>query len=50
MELNTLNPGTEKQILKAQKNEITEYFIYEKLSKTATETNNRSILKQIASE
>ena len=50
MELKTLNPATEKQILKAQKNEITEYFIYEKLSKTTRESNNKRILQQIASE
>ena len=50
MELKTLDPGTEKQLLKAQKNEITEHFIYEKLSTTAKESNNKRILKQIASE
>jgi len=50
MEFKTLNPRTAKQILKAQKNEITEHFIYEKLSKTSKESNNKKILKQIATE
>ncbi len=50
MELKTLNPGTEKQILKAQKNEITEYFIYERLSKTTKESKNKRILEQIAAD
>ncbi len=50
MNLKTLNPRIEKQLLKAQKNEITEHFIYEALSKTAKESKNKRILKQIASE
>ena len=50
MKLETKDTVTEKQILKAQKNEITEHFIYEKLSKTSKESNNKNILKQIATE
>ena len=50
MELLTLDPKTEKQLLKAQKNEITEHFIYEKLSKSAKEPHNKRVLKQIADE
>lgn len=50
MELKTLGPEIEKQLLKAQKNEITEHFIYEKLSKSAKEPHNKSVLKRIADE
>ena len=50
MERKTLHPEAEKQLLKAQKNEITEHFIYEKLSATAKESKNKSTLKKIAEE
>lgn len=50
MELKTLEPGIEKQLLKAQRNEITEHFIYEKLSKSAKEPHNKRVLKRIADE
>ena len=42
----------EKQIkekfITAQRNEITEYFIYQKLSRSVKETHNRDILKHIS--
>ncbi|MEM2816317.1 MAG: VIT1/CCC1 transporter family protein [Candidatus Bathyarchaeia archaeon] len=43
-----LNKEVEKVILDAQKNEITEHFIYKKLSQTAKESNNREVLSHIA--
>lgn len=39
-----------KKILVAQKSEITEYFIYEGLSRTIKDSQNRELLKSIASD
>jgi VIT1/CCC1 family predicted Fe2+/Mn2+ transporter len=50
MEQKTLDPGLEKKLLKAQKNEITQYHVYEKLSKSAREPHNKSVLRRIADE
>ncbi|MFB0525200.1 MAG: VIT1/CCC1 family protein, partial [Phycisphaerae bacterium] len=50
MELKNLDPGIHKQLLKAQKNEITGHFIYGMLSKSAKGSHNKRILQQISSE
>lgn len=44
------NSETEKILLSAQKNEITEYHIYKRLAKSAKDPNNKAILEQIANE
>jgi len=43
-----LEERVRKTILTAQKNEITEHFIYEKLSQSTRDPHNKRILKQIA--
>ena len=43
----SLDTKYEKDILKAQRNEITEYRIYTKLSKAVKDTNNSDVLKKI---
>lgn len=45
-----LGEETRKLILNSQKNEITEHIIYEKLSKSTKNPQNKRILKQIASD
>ena len=45
-----LNEKTKKAMLTAQKNEITEHFIYEKLSKSTKDPHNKKILKHISSD
>ena len=40
----------DKLILRAQKNEITEYYIYSKLANKIKEENNKKILKKIAND
>jgi vacuolar iron transporter family protein len=45
-----LNPEAEKQILSSQKSEITEHFIYKRLSEAVKDTDNKSILKHISDE
>jgi VIT1/CCC1 family predicted Fe2+/Mn2+ transporter len=49
-----LQKGVERQmangILAAQKNEITEHFVYQKLSQSAIDPHNKSVLKQISDE
>jgi len=45
-----LDEETRKSILNSQKNEITEHIIYEKLSRSIKNPQNRRILKQISSD
>ena len=45
-----LSEETRKLILNSQKSETTEHFIYEKLSKSTKNPQNKRILKQIASD
>ncbi|MFW9904002.1 MAG: VIT1/CCC1 transporter family protein [Candidatus Thorarchaeota archaeon] len=45
-----LDQNTKKLILNAQKNEITEHYIYKRLSKSIKDPHNRSILNQIAED
>ena len=40
----------QKAILTAQRSEITEHFVYRKLSQSAMDLHNRSVLKQISDE
>ncbi len=37
-------------ILAAQKSEITEHFVYQKLSQSAKDVHNKSVLKQISDD
>ena len=50
MELKYPDTKIQKKLLKAQRNEITGHFIYEKLSKSAKGLQNKRILKRISSE
>lgn len=50
MKAKLLDTETKKTILTAQKNEITEHFIYEKLSRSVKDPHNRNILKHISSD
>jgi len=45
-----LDKETKETILTAQRNEITEHFIYEKLSQSIKDSHNKKILKQISSD
>ena len=45
-----LPPDVEEQLAKAQRNEITEHFIFEVLSKSVKEPDNKRVLKQIAED
>jgi len=45
-----LTPATRETVLRAQKNEITEYFIYKKLAKSTKNQHNREVLEKIAQE
>ena len=41
---------TEKVILAAEKNEITEHFIYEKLARSIKDTHNQEVLRRISND
>jgi len=45
-----LDEETKNTILTAQRNEITEHFIYEKLSRSIKDPHNKKILKRISSD
>ena len=45
-----LDKNVERFILNAQKNEITEYFIYKRLSRSIKDPHNKEILSQIAED
>lgn len=45
-----LDEETKNSILTAQRNEITEHFIYEKLSRSTKDPHNKKILKRISSD
>jgi len=49
-EYKILDPRTEKRLLVAQKNEITQSLIYRKLADSSKESRNMTVLKQIAEE
>ena len=50
MKAKTLDTETRNTILTAQRNEITEHFIYEKLSRSIKDPHNKNILKHISSD
>jgi len=50
MKAKMLDKETRKALLTAQRNEITEHFIYEKLAQSAKDPHNRDILKRISSD
>ncbi len=50
MDNNQLSPETIKQLLTAQRNEITEYHIYNKLSASIKDPENSRILKHISND
>src|SRR6056297_1018631 len=50
MNNNQLSPEIIKQVLEAQKNEITEYHIYDKLSSSIKDPENSKILKHISDD
>jgi hypothetical protein len=41
---------TENVILTTQKSQITEHFVYQKLSQSATDPHNKKVLKQISDD
>jgi rubrerythrin len=45
-----LDAETRKAVLAAQRNEITEHIIYEKLSRSMRDSHNRGILERISSD
>ncbi|MCP6718192.1 MAG: VIT1/CCC1 transporter family protein [Patescibacteria group bacterium] len=45
-----LDKKTKKEILTAQRNEITEYLIYKKLSESAKNLHNKEVLKRISDD
>lgn len=45
-----LDQATKKRLLSAQRAEITEHFIYEKLSQSTKDPHNKGILKRISSD
>lgn len=46
----TMDRKTKKIILTAQKNEITEYFVYKKLSQSVKDPHNKEVLKKISDD
>jgi len=50
MKAEILDKEAKKTILTAQRNEITEHFIYEKLSRSIKDPHNRNILERISSD
>lgn len=48
MKADVLDEDTKRTILSAQKNEITEHYIYEKLSESVKDPHNKKILEQIS--
>jgi VIT1/CCC1 family predicted Fe2+/Mn2+ transporter len=50
MERKTLSPEIRKQLIIAQRNEITEYHIYDRLSKKIKDPENAGVLAQIAKD
>lgn len=50
MKAKILDKETKNTILTAQRNEITEHFIYDKLSRSMKDPHNRNILKRISSD
>ncbi len=49
-EIKSLTPLVRKQIIQAQRNEITEYHIYKRLARKAKNDQNRKVLNEIAED
>jgi len=50
MKTRTLDEKTRKELLAAQRNEITEHFVYGKLSQSVKDSHNSKILKKISDD
>jgi hypothetical protein len=50
MKTRTIDENTKKELLAAQRNEITESLVYEKLSRSVRDPHNSKILKKISGE
>ena len=50
MERKPISPETRQQLIKAQRNEITEYHIYKRLAKTSKDEANSKVLDRIAED
>jgi len=50
MDTHNSEPCDSKKVLRAQKSEITEHFIYKKLSRSVKNPHNRDILSQISKD
>jgi rubrerythrin len=49
-EVKSLTPLVRKQIIQAQRNEITEYHIYKRLARKAKNKQNQKVLNAIADD
>lgn len=49
-EIKSLTPLVRKQIIQAQRNEVTEYHIYKRLARETKDNKNKSILNSIADD
>lgn len=49
-DLKSLPPLVRKQIIQAQRNEVTEYHIYKRLARETKDNKNKSILNSIAND
>ncbi|HKI89397.1 MAG TPA: ferritin family protein [Draconibacterium sp.] len=49
-EIKPLTPLVRKQIIQAQRNEVTEYHIYKRLARKAKNEHNRKVLNDIAED
>ncbi|PCI25511.1 rubrerythrin family protein [Candidatus Peregrinibacteria bacterium] len=45
-----LSPALRRQLLRAQKNEMTEHFVYQNLANLMTDTGNKKILEKISAD
>lgn len=50
MDRKPISPETRQQLIKAQRNEITEYHIYKRLAKTSKDEANSKVLNRIAED
>jgi rubrerythrin len=50
MEQKSLSPETRRQLIIAQRNEITEHHIYARLAKSTKDTANSAVLNKIAAD
>lgn len=48
--MKTVDASTKKKLLNAQKNEISEHFIYKRLSESVKDPNNKAVLSKISTD